>query len=237
MKKWSNEELDIAKELLKKGLRYKEIGLQINRTNRSVKNKLEEVGVKYYDFNPTSEKRNCLNCKIEFEAKIVEPNKFCGSSCAASFNNKNRIKKQKVNINNRKRKEYHARKKAKCINCRDITTNKYCGQKCQHEYKRNKIFKEIENGNTKLYFKNYKNYLIEKYGEKCMECGWSEKNKYSNKIPIELEHVDGNSKNNDLKNLKLLCPNCYSLTSTYKALNKGNGRHKRMERYNQGKSY
>jgi predicted HNH restriction endonuclease len=70
-----------------------------------------------------------------------------------------------------------------------------------------------------------------------MQCGWDKINLHTNKVPIELEHIDGNSTNNELSNLKLLCPNCHSLTSTYKALNKGNGRHKRMERYKEGKSY
>ena len=55
-------------------------------------------------------------------------------------------------------------------------------------------------------------------------------------LASNLEHIDGNSENNSLDNLKLLCPNCHSLTPTYKNLNKGNGRFKRMERYNKGKS-
>ena len=79
--------------------------------------------------------------------------------------------------------------------------------------------------------------LVKNNGEKCMKCGWCEKNPITNKVPIELEHKDGNSENNNLDNLELLCPNCHSLTSTYKALNKGNGRHKRRERYKEGKSY
>ena len=70
-----------------------------------------------------------------------------------------------------------------------------------------------------------------------MECGWCEINKYSGNVPIELEHIDGNSENNSLENLKLLCPNCHSLTPTYKALNTGNGRHSRRKRYEEGKSY
>lgn len=102
-----------------------------------------------------------------------------------------------------------------------------------------RIFKDIggSNPSSSSNHRQYKSYLIEKYGNKCMDCGWCEVNKTSNKIPIELEHIDGNSENNILDNLKLLCPNCHSLTSTYRALNKGNGRHKRMERYNDGKSY
>lgn len=70
-----------------------------------------------------------------------------------------------------------------------------------------------------------------------MECGWCEVNPISGKVPIELEHIDGDSNNNSLENLKLLCPNHHSLTPTYKYLNKGKGRHSRRERYNKGKSY
>ena len=93
----------------------------------------------------------------------------------------------------------------------------------------------ISNGRAST--KTLKRFLIENYGDKCMECGWCEINKVTGKVPIELEHIDGNSENNSLENLKLLCPNCHSLTPTYKALNSGNGRYKRMERYKEGKSY
>jgi 5-methylcytosine-specific restriction endonuclease McrA len=41
-----------------------------------------------------------------------------------------------------------------------------------------------------------------------------------NSIPLELEHIDGNSSNNKLENLELLCPNCHSLTDTYRGKNK-----------------
>jgi Zn finger protein HypA/HybF involved in hydrogenase expression len=39
-------------------------------------------------------------------------------------------------------------------------------------------------------------------------------------IPLELEHKDGNSSNNELSNLTLLCPNCHALTPTYRGKNK-----------------
>ncbi|MCK9596246.1 HNH endonuclease [Candidatus Pacearchaeota archaeon] len=34
-------------------------------------------------------------------------------------------------------------------------------------------------------------------------------------IPLELHHKDGNSKNNKIDNLTLLCPNCHSMTTSY----------------------
>lgn len=39
-------------------------------------------------------------------------------------------------------------------------------------------------------------------------------------IPLELDHIDGNNKNNRLKNLRLLCPNCHALTPTYRSKNR-----------------
>ena len=67
-------------------------------------------------------------------------------------------------------------------------------------------------------------YLINSRGEKCELCGWGEVNPHTGNIPIELEHKDGDFRNNCIDNLCLLCPNCHSLTATYKSLNKGKGR-------------
>jgi hypothetical protein len=44
------------------------------------------------------------------------------------------------------------------------------------------------------------------------------------KIPIELSHKDGNFMNNKIDNLELICPNCHSLTDSYKGTNKKEGR-------------
>jgi hypothetical protein len=35
-------------------------------------------------------------------------------------------------------------------------------------------------------------------------------------IALELEHCDGNHQNNELENLKILCPNCHAQTPTYR---------------------
>jgi hypothetical protein len=40
------------------------------------------------------------------------------------------------------------------------------------------------------------------------------------KIPLELEHKDGNNQNNERNNLEGLCPNCHSITDTWRGRNK-----------------
>lgn len=38
-------------------------------------------------------------------------------------------------------------------------------------------------------------------------------------IPLELDHINGINKDNTLTNLRLLCPNCHTLTPTYRGKN------------------
>lgn len=36
---------------------------------------------------------------------------------------------------------------------------------------------------------------------------------------MELEHIDGNNKNNERNNLEAICPNCHSLNKTWRGKN------------------
>jgi hypothetical protein len=68
-----------------------------------------------------------------------------------------------------------------------------------------------------------RNYLIDKAGHKCPECGWGVVSPYMGKVVLTVDHIDGRSNNNRPENLKVLCYNCHTLTSTFGVLNKGNG--------------
>ncbi len=54
---------------------------------------------------------------------------------------------------------------------------------------------------------------------KCELCGWNEKS-VDGRIPIELDHINGDHSDNRIENLRILCPNCHSLQITHRGKNK-----------------
>lgn len=125
-----------------------------------------------------------------------------------------------------------------CLNCgKELTgkAKKYCSKQCQQDYQHFLWIERWKNGEESglrgeyQTSKHIRRYLKEKYDNKCCRCGWSETNPFTNEIPLEIEHIDGNYLNNSEENLILLCPNCHSLTSTYKGANMGHGRKERKK--------
>lgn len=106
----------------------------------------------------------------------------------------------------------------------------YCSLRCQHEKQFRDRVTLLESRQYTVWTSTHflRKYLVRQIGEKCSKCGWAERHPITAKIPVEVEHIDGNWRNNHLSNLTLLCPNCHSLTRTYRALNRGRGREYRL---------
>ena len=58
--------------------------------------------------------------------------------------------------------------------------------------------------------------------QKCEFCSWA-KVSLDGRIPLELDHINGDRHDNRIDNLRILCPNCHSLQSTHRGRNKKRG--------------
>lgn len=53
----------------------------------------------------------------------------------------------------------------------------------------------------------------------CELCGWKEMSS-DGRVPVELDHINGDPLDNRVVNLRVLCPNCHSLQLTHRGKNK-----------------
>ena len=181
----------------------------------------------------------CEKCKKEFpywvsingKKRNFKNRKYC-LECSP-FGSKNT--KKLVGKDKRKVKK----DRGNCLHCNaklKRNASKYCSNRCQSDYQYGQFIKRWLNGEedgiTGIDSEEKVSYHIHRWmretqGEKCNRCGWREKNEFSNKIPLNLHHKNGDSRDNSSENLELLCPNCHSLTKNFGNMNKGKGRRKR----------
>ena len=127
-----------------------------------------------------------------------------------------------------------------CLNCgKELTRkqNKYCSNDCQRDFQYKKYINDWKNGLVDGLRGEYQlssyihKYIREKFNNKCCLCGWDKINYTTGQSPLEVHHKDGDYKNNKEDNLELLCPNCHSLTNTYKNALRHQGRQGRNKYY------
>ena len=161
----------------------------------------------------------CLQCNIE----TTNP-RFCSQSCSATYNNIIRGERTaKTCLFCSKRMSGH-----------QWRVQKYCSQTCSHAWRRREKIARWLNGEniteSEYCVKFLRDNMLEDCGYRCQSptCyvpgGWSGINPTTGRSTLQMDHIDGNAKNNRRNNLQILCPNCHTLTPTFGSLNNGNGR-------------
>lgn len=211
---------------MKDSIFYKEIGKKGGLIRQ--KNMIDE-----YNKNPNY----CKWCNVKIEIKdgetpsVTRQRHFCSKECRSKYQSET----MKGNSFRKKDKEIY------CLNCdKELNSrqSKYCSRECQKEYEYKEYIKRwklgLEDGMRGSYqLSSYiMDYIKQKYDYKCCKCGWNKINPTTEKSPLEVHHKDGDYTNNNEDNLELLCPNCHSLTDTYKNILNHNGRQGRKKYYN-----
>lgn len=167
----------------------------------------KQARIAAYDLNPSV----CQQCQQPLEYSIRK-NSFCGHSCRATFYNTGKTKPRIKWSCEACGKEHETTLKAR---------QKYCSNSCQQAANKQKTWERLLNGDLSDRGM-IRNTLIREVGRHCFECNLEEWRGHL--IPLEVDHIDGNAGNNSFENLRLLCPNCHGITTTWKGRNKGSGR-------------
>lgn len=187
---------------------------KINKGGEAIRQKSLRAQETYYK-NP----KLCENCKesLNYHKRLYQ--KFCSHSCRAKVHNKRRSIYAKYN----------------CLHCgkgyeqsiRLKFPKKFCNKLCDISFKKEGVYSKY----LALFQKGelHPRWIIRKIllrkNPYCWKCGiakWKGK-----KLSLQVDHKDGNPGNDLPKNVRLLCPNCHSITPYFGGRNRGNGRKSR----------
>lgn len=148
----------------------------------------------------------CQNCGKEIDGTFGS-GRFCSRSCA---NRKKHTEETKSKISESV--------KAVDRSNRSIEDIKKFAKQASDKWKEKSLNRILTSDYNSLSYGQLKKRIILEQEGKCNVCGldsWLGK-----PIVFEFEHKDGNRDNNERNNLEVLCPNCHSLTDTWRGRNK-----------------
>lgn len=160
--------------------------------------------------------KTCKNCQTNDAIKYSKysSGEFCSLICARGYSTKSK----RLEIN----KQVSEKLSGKYFQKEDVR------KKRTEEWKnqvKNKTNDEILKADfSSLSFGRLRKRIILEQSGKCNKCGletWLE-----SPITLELEHINGDHNDNVRSNLEALCPNCHSLTLTWRGRNKSNNKRK-----------
>lgn len=197
----------------------RQMSIKAKETNRALRQKR----INEYSENP----KLCTHCGIPLTYE-QRGGKFCSRSCSAKYHNKKRTDKGWLQTEETKTK-ISEKNKGRTPFCKGKRLNQH--GKYVDPNTRNIDFEEIKRRraeqrqvrimeqawDTMSWDIRRERVILEQKG-KCNHCGITEWSNHP--IILEIDHIDGDNKNNERTNLEGLCPNCHSVTDTWRGRNK-----------------
>lgn len=137
--------------------------------------------------------KKCEHCDLPFETDRKDA-VYCSVSCSNKSRTLSEDERKQPTRKYNSREEYLQAMKDKTK--RHLLESKF--EDLGWDYKRARVIKEQNHSCNR-----------------CKLDKWQDK-----QIPLEIDHIDGDRKNNSRENLEALCPNCHALTETWRGRNK-----------------
>lgn len=148
---------------------------------------------------------HCLECGKEKEVEDRDTKrgrgKFCSRSCSSTYNG--RTEKISNATCSGCSKEFYKTPSSKNNSRSGLY---FCCRECKDKAQRIGGIEDIQPNHYNTGESNYRVKAYREYEIKCNRCGYDEHPEI-----LEVHHKDKNRKNNDIKNLEVLCPNCHKI--------------------------
>ena len=170
------------------------------------------------------EDRACANpeCVEVFTCQVWKRKLYCSVDCYNSYRKNSKNASTYVRVYNRDKP---------CSRCgKGITKYATHCRECVKQINAENRVNSWLNGEwdgaagTRSLSKTIRKYLLEQANYQCQTCGFDTPHPLDGSTILEIDHINGDGEDHRPENLRVLCPNCHALTSTYRARNWGNGR-------------
>jgi Zn finger protein HypA/HybF involved in hydrogenase expression len=184
--------------------------------------------------------KKCKNCESNDAIKYSKytSGNFCSLKCSRAYSTKekrpeiNKILSEK--LTGRKTRNYYSAYGLNNNHKKSRIKKEYLNLTFEEKWKiindkRKKTWNDkiMEAEYSTLSFDRLRHRVIIEQNGKCNKCTLSEW--MGEPLTLELEHIDGNHHNNERKNIEALCPNCHSLTPTWRGRNQRNKNVRRVK--------
>lgn len=145
--------------------------------------------------------------------------RFCSESCARSFSS--REKRREINKKVSKtlkekvaRGEFPPPRIKGHYSFSEEALKKIIIKNKQARERRLKLWSEGKFQYKKTSTKKLRDFMLSEQNGRCNICG-SEPMWNGRSLTFQINHIDGNNKNNERSNLELICPNCHTQTENW----------------------